>query len=233
MDSILLVDDNKFVLSKIHSIMLKYTNEFDVISVTNGEKAIGVLMETHIDLVVTDLVMPHTDGLTLLAYINDHYPHILCIAMTGYASDNIIKMLPDNLVQLIQKPFKIYELIAIIKSSLKQKPPAGSLNGISIPSFLQLIEMEEKSCALDVTLANNKKGTFLFREGRLYDATFESMKGESAAIEMLQSGEKAAFILKTLPNQDIPRKINSGTSELLLKAAWAKDINSSSQAAEH
>ena len=113
MDSILLVDDNKFVLSKIHSIMLKYTNEFDVISVTNGEKAIGVLMETHIDLVVTDLVMPHTDGLTLLAYINDHYPHILCIAMTGYASDNIIKMLPDNLVQLIQKPFKIYELIAI------------------------------------------------------------------------------------------------------------------------
>lgn len=223
MNSVLIVDDNKEILAKMHAMLAKYAGDLEVVTANNGKVAMRILAERHIDLLVTDLVMPEVDGLTLLAHINDHYPHIQCIAMTGYVTDNMIKMLPDNLLQVIRKPFKIYDLINTIRESLKTKPPAGTVCGISLPSFLQLIEMDEKTCALDVTLGNNQKGTFLFKEGVLYDAFYEDMTGEGAAVEILRIGEKATITLKTLPVKNLSRQINTGMMQLLLNVSKLKD----------
>ncbi len=225
MDTILIVDDNKQILEKMHGFLSRFRDEFRVITANDGGKAINLMKETNVDLLITDLVMPQTDGLTLLAYINERYPRVLCIAMTGYATENIIRMLPDNLLCLVRKPFKLYELLHIIRKGIKTKSPAGTVRGISIPSFLQLIEMDEKSCALDVTLANDKKGTFLFKGGILYEAVFGDMTGEEAAMEILKTDEKAKVTLNPLPKQNIPRRINSRTMDLLLKSAWCRDTN--------
>lgn len=223
MDTVLIVDDEKRILQMMHRIQEKCRDDFELITASSGEAAMKVLAERPVDLVITDLVMPRIDGLTLLTYINEHYPRILCIAMTGYATDSVIKMLPDNLLQLIRKPFKLYELVAIIKESLKIKPPSGSMGGISIASFLQLVEMDQKSCAVEVTLADHKTGTFLFKEGVLYDAIFGELTGEGAALELLMNEEKAKFTLNPLPKQDLSRRINSRIMELLLKASQRRD----------
>ncbi len=223
MDTVLVVDDNPRILKMMDSVRERHKDEFELIIANSGEMAISILQETNIDLVITDLVMPQIDGLTLLTRINELSPRTMCIAMTGYATDTVIKMLPDNLLRLIQKPFKVYELVAIINESLKTKPPAGSVEGISIASFLQLIEMDEKSCALDVILSDREKGTFLFKEGVLYDAFFEGVSGEEAALKILNHSEKADFTLHPLPKPDIPRRINRQLMEVLLKASRQRD----------
>ncbi len=223
MDKVLIVDDNKSMLNKLQDYLARYRYEFEILTAVDGQKAMEMLEGTDIDLVITDLVMPKMDGFTLLAHINEQYPRILCIAMSGYATDHMVNMLPDNLLQFVRKPFKIYELIEIIRKSLKEKPPGGTVGGISIASFMQLIEMEEKSCALEVSLPDNKKGSFLYKEGVLYDAFYENLTGEKAAIEIIQHDEKVRFTLNPLPNRNLPRRINSRVMELRLQASRIRD----------
>ncbi len=201
----------------------RFRDEFDVITADCGETAIQELKETQIDLLITDLVMPGIDGLSLLAHINEHYPRTLCIAMTGYATDNVIRMLPNNLLYFMRKPLNLNELADIIRKSLKGKPPTGTVGGITIASFLKLIEMDEKSCALEVSFPEGGKGVFLFREGVLYDAAFEELIGEAAAVAMISRDERVIFTLHPLPKQDTPRRINSRMMELLLTASCRQD----------
>src|SRR6056297_1733152 len=115
MDKVLIVDDNKSMLNKLQDYLARYRYEFEILTAVDGQKAMEMLEGTDIDLVITDLVMPKMDGFTLLAHINEQYPRILCIAMSGYATDHMVNMLPDNLLQFVRKPFKIYELIEIIR----------------------------------------------------------------------------------------------------------------------
>jgi len=223
MEKVLIVDDNQKILNRAGAYLFQYRDEFEIFTAEDGARAMAVLQKTDIDLLITDLVMPRVDGFTLLAHINEQYPRILCIAMTGYASENIENMLPDNLLLFVRKPFTLYELLDIIRKSLKKKPPAGSVRGISLPSFMKLIEMEEKSCALDVHLPGQKTGRFLFKEGNLHDAQFDDFTGEEAALEILLSGEGATFTLNPLPKQGIPQRIGMGIMELLLQSSRIRD----------
>ncbi|MFO8049878.1 MAG: response regulator [Desulfosudaceae bacterium] len=224
MYKVLIVDDNQKILNRAGTFLFKYRDEFEIFTAEDGARAMEVLQNTDIDLLITDLIMPRVDGFTLLAHINERYPRVLCIAMTGYASENIENMLPDNLLLFVRKPFTLYELLDIIRKSLKKKPPAGSMRGISLPSFMKLIEMEEKSCALDVRLPGQKTGRFLFLGGNLHDAQLDDVTGEEAALAILLNGERATFTLNPLPKQRIPQQINMGITELLLKSSRIQDM---------
>ena len=224
MDKVLIVDDSEQILDLLRRIQNKYKDEFELILVNSGQKAIEILKETPVDLVVTDLVMPQVDGLTLLTHINDRYPDTRCLAMTGYATENVIRMLPDNLLQLLQKPFSVQELIAVIRKGLKTETAAGTMRGIAVSSFLQLINMDQKSCTLEVALASGQQGAFFFKEGVLHDATFGELTGKEAAIAMINCGEKPRFTLKPASEQDI-LGISCRLMEILLQATQKKDAS--------
>ncbi len=224
MDKVLIVDDSPQILSLMQKVGNRYKDEFELIAVNSGRKAMEVLKKTRVSLVITDLIMPQIDGLTLLTHINQLYPYTVCVAMTAYATESLIRILPDNLVAVLRKPFNVQELIDIIRKSLKTKPASGTMQGISIPSFLQLIEMDQKSCALRISLSDGRQGVFFFKEGDVYDAVFEDLTGKEAAIAMINIGEKPRFTLTPLPGTDIPRRINCRIMELLLLAAREKDV---------
>jgi len=132
-------------------MLQKYRDRFEVISANNGEEAIGILKQKDITLLVTDIVMPKIDGMVLLSYTNNKHPHIPCIVMTSQPTtilDNTVSK--DNLIRFFQKPFELGELTETILQALNHDVPNGTLRGISVASFLQMIEMEEKTCLLEV-----------------------------------------------------------------------------------
>jgi len=227
MNKVMVVDDDRQTLNTITRFLSRFKEEFDVITADGGEAAIQILKESQVDLIITDLVMPGMDGFSLLAHINEHYPRVLCIAMTGYATDNVVSMLPNSLLCFMKKPFQVYELLATVRKSLKHKPPAGTIGGISVSSFLRLIEMDGKSCALDVVLGDDRKGTFFFQEGILFDATFENLIGDEAALEMIKSEDRGIFTLQPLPRQNISKRIRSRVMDLLLTATYLRDQTAS------
>ncbi|MBW1841717.1 MAG: DUF4388 domain-containing protein, partial [Deltaproteobacteria bacterium] len=107
-------------------------------------------------------------------------------------------------------------------AALKRDRPDGSLSGISIPSFLQMIEIEQKTCLFEVESPGNPKGFFYFKGGEMYHAVFGGLKGEEAAMEMMHI-DNPTINFKKPPARQIPKKIESELTFLILEASRRKD----------
>ena len=90
---------------------------YRVKTANSGEGAIKILRGNHdFDLVVTDIIMPKIDGNAVAEYIrSSNRADTPIVAITGYSEKGNNELFNSILV----KPFKIKELIAVIKSLTK------------------------------------------------------------------------------------------------------------------
>ena len=83
---ILLVDDEYYLRQTLVRRIGELGSEFRVEEeAENGQEALKLLKEKDIQLVITDIRMPVMDGLELSRKIQELYPDILTIILTGYA----------------------------------------------------------------------------------------------------------------------------------------------------
>ena len=93
---------------------------FDVFDAADGVEALA-LAETlpHIDLLLTDLVMPHMGGRALAEQLVERRPEVKVIYMTGYANDtDVEREIRDGSRRLLHKPFTSDVLISSVRSLL-------------------------------------------------------------------------------------------------------------------
>lgn len=94
---------------------------YRVLTAADGEEAWRTFLAHpgEIDLVVTDLVMPHTDGRELVERIRARQPGLNVIYSSGYAGDVVARHgeLPSN-VAFLQKPYTIDVLLRRIRETL-------------------------------------------------------------------------------------------------------------------
>lgn len=222
MDTVLIVDDSEMLLSYLESSFIKYEDQFKTVYAQDGIQAIEIIKKGNISLLVTDLQMPKVDGLGLLAYTHKYHPNIPCIIMSAHGSPTLIDDLQSDILQFIEKPFTADALANVIINALKEPPPEGSLSGISIVSFLQMIEMEQKTCLCEIQSSGNPSGFFYFNGGELHHAVYGSLKGEEAAMKLIHV-ENPTINFKTVPKRKIQRKINRELTGLILEAMKNKD----------
>ena len=67
-----------------------------------------------------------------------------------------------------------------------------------------------------------QKGVFYFKGGELYDAVYDGLKGEEAALKLL-AFEKASIRLTNLSNVKVARRINISLMNLILESQRHKD----------
>lgn len=82
--TVLVVDDDPSVCH-LFSAMLK-AHGFEVVAEEDGHKALGLLRDGGFDVVVLDLVMPHIDGLSMIAEIREYDAALPILVVTGYGS---------------------------------------------------------------------------------------------------------------------------------------------------
>ena len=217
MDKVLIVEDNPVLLKILQTGLRKYSDRFEAVTARDGEEAINILSTEAISLLVTDIQMPRVDGLTLLAYMNDHHPEIPCVVMSAHGTPQIKERISRDVLHFIEKPFEIEELVETILPALSQDEPAGTLNGISIANFLQMIHMEQKTCLLEIETPDERKGYFYFEEGVLFDAVYEELNGEEAALAIIPQ-ERAKIRFKNLAKgkKKVSRRIEKGLMVLLM-----------------
>jgi CheY-like chemotaxis protein len=73
-EKILVVDDEKTVCDSIKKILTR--RGYEVENSLDADEAIKKIKETSYDLVITDLMMPKTNGIELLQIIKQHYPEL-------------------------------------------------------------------------------------------------------------------------------------------------------------
>lgn len=221
--NVLLVDDDTEMLHALKEGFKKYQESFAVVLAEDGLQALERLKRNLISLVVTDLKMPHMDGFELLAHIMVHYPDIPVIIITGYSTPEMEQLAREGgAVGYIAKPFLIENLARQILTTLRKESEGGTLHNVSSGMFLQLIEMEQKTCTIRLEdKTSHKKGILFFNEGELFDARVNNMQGQAAAHEIFSWDAVNLSIQNGCALKE--NKIQSDLQALILEAMRQKD----------
>ncbi|MDS0847754.1 HD domain-containing phosphohydrolase [Burkholderia cenocepacia] len=119
--SILLVDDEPNVLSALRRVFRP--TGYDIVTADSGETALEILVSTDIDLIVSDMRMPHMSGAEFLARARALYPDTMRILLTGYAElASVVQAVNEGGVyRYLNKPWDDHDLLLTIEQALEQR----------------------------------------------------------------------------------------------------------------
>ena len=117
---ILIVDDSFDMLEVIRRQLSKYN--FDTFQASAVQDAIDILEHSDVDLLLTDLQMPVKNGMELVKYSAQYFPHIPVLVITGYPSvAGAVEAMKSGAVEYLVKPFTADELIKAVQQVIQQK----------------------------------------------------------------------------------------------------------------
>ena len=172
--TLLIVDDDSDVVSYLKTLLSPHYN---VIPSYNADTAFELALENHPDLILSDVIMPVTDGYDLCRRIkNDlNISHIPVILVTAKATvENQVEGLNTGADAYVTKPFDPKYLLALIKSQLLNRQKARNIlceateiSGIEadvlsgpdkafMDELYKLMENELSNPELDITLISGE-----------------------------------------------------------------------------
>ena len=119
MINILVVDDEKHQNNVICSYLIK--NNFDAIGCLNANDAYDVMYDNHIDLIISDIMMPGIDGFEFAKSVRDIDKNIPLLFLT--AKDDIQSKLRGFSLEIddyLVKPVELDELLVRIYALLRR-----------------------------------------------------------------------------------------------------------------
>lgn len=118
-DKILVVDDDPMVLELVEYNLRG--RGYTIITAEDGQEGIRKFHQEHPDLVILDVAMPKLDGYQVCQRIREvaNTPVIMLTARGNY-EEEIIKGLDMGADDYITKPFKVGELLARLRASLRR-----------------------------------------------------------------------------------------------------------------
>ncbi len=118
-ETILLVEDENRVRT-LCQLVLK-SQGYRVLSASSGREALDLLsnLKGSIDLLVTDVVMPGMSGRELASAVQDRYPDVRVLFMSGYTDDEIVRHgVQEDQAEFLQKPFNTQVFARKVRSVL-------------------------------------------------------------------------------------------------------------------
>lgn len=122
--TVLIVDDEELLLTMSEMVLTSFG--YRVLTAANGRAALDIIERTdsNVDLVVTDLVMPHMDGHQLIQHLQNVAPGLRVICTSG-------NFRPSNRelgVTYMQKPFTSQDLLRVVKEAFQKPAPTDQKN---------------------------------------------------------------------------------------------------------
>ena len=123
MANILLIDDDEAVRTMLCRTLVHFGH--DVVEARDGREGLRLFEEKIPDLVITDIVMPETEGIGVLMELRKRKPPVKVIAISGggrqSAADylHIAKLMGASVV--LAKPFSASQLVNAIDGLLAVK----------------------------------------------------------------------------------------------------------------
>lgn len=220
MKSVLIVDDEELFTLSVAEGLRAFDPSLDVRVAANGSVALQLLEQQQVDLLVTDLHMPVMDGFELLARITRQWPQLPVLVMTAFGTgDTAERLHAFGVDNVVEKPIDFEALAGRIAAALNDGA-AGYVRGITLPTFMQIVEVERKTCTLKVT-SRGQEGRLHFKDGVLFDADAGALSGEAAVLEILAWEEAGIQIGGGSRRRE--RSIAAPLAELLLESARQRD----------
>jgi hypothetical protein len=114
---ILVIDDDPAIIAFTSDTLSEAG--FEVRAAKNGSGAAALVREHGIELVITDIIMPESEGLETIRHLRREYPALPIIAISGAFGGQFLKPARTFGVQAaIQKPFSAEELMEVVRRTL-------------------------------------------------------------------------------------------------------------------
>ena len=117
MPTVMIVDDEELIRSMIQKSLIRIG--YNVLEAKNGNEAMRIVGKEHIDMIISDLVMPKKGGIELMMELKNIFPNIKKIAISGKLpmENKSITDLTErfNVDAVFSKPFELFDLLNVVK----------------------------------------------------------------------------------------------------------------------
>ena len=119
--AVLFVDDDELVLGAVRRALA--AELYDVVTVTQGQKALDTLAQRRVDVLVSDERMPGMSGGELLSLAADRYPDIFRIMLTGQPTleSALFAINSCHVYHYLLKPFDPVALSGMLRDAIRKR----------------------------------------------------------------------------------------------------------------
>lgn len=113
--SILVVDDDDATLNLLGTFLRRHG--YRVLSASNPVRGLELLQQEEVKLVITDLMMPHVDGITFTQQIHrlTTYRDLPVILMTAFGNDGLLDQgMRQGVALTLSKPLELSKLLDLV-----------------------------------------------------------------------------------------------------------------------
>ena len=180
--TILIIEEHPIVAEMMQGYIMRHKPLSRVIVVETDEDALVYLKREPVHLVITHL-HDHAgqDGFAFLAMLNGWNPPIPIIAISDQSSENSRSVAGG--VAILHNPVDFDVLLELI-DTMTLASQESVLNGVSLESFLQMLEQDHKTCTLRI-ISGYQTGYLHLGRGRLIGAKTGQLEDKEAALAIL------------------------------------------------
>lgn len=116
---VLLVDDDEMLLHALSETINLRMSMVKVETTASAQEAAHLLQEHEYSAIISDIQMPGMDGFGLLAHVQEHYPDIPVLLITGYNDrKTATQALRAGAYDYIRKPIERDDFVAALARAL-------------------------------------------------------------------------------------------------------------------
>lgn len=118
---ILIIDDEVQIREMLEQMLTR--EGYEVVNAPDGKVGMKVCREQHIDLIITDIIMPEKDGIEMILELRHDFPNLKVIAISGGG-----RLGPDGYLEMAKKlgahktffkPFNRKEILDAVRELLE------------------------------------------------------------------------------------------------------------------
>ncbi|MCX5886401.1 MAG: response regulator [Proteobacteria bacterium] len=141
---ILIVDDEKIIRDGTEHVLKK--EGYKVVTAKDGEEGLECLKSAAFHMLILDLMMPGMRGMDVLKLVQQQYPDLLVVVITGYATvGNAVEAMKIGAYDFIPKPFTPDQLRIVVRRAIDK---------LNLEQEMALLRSEREKSLQDI--ANEK-----------------------------------------------------------------------------
>jgi len=137
MKRILFVDDEPHIIQALQRMLRTYRKEWEMFFALSGVSALEILDKQKIDVIISDMRMPHMDGAELLELVMKKHPKVIRIILSGQSGNEMILKSVKPAHQFLSKPCDAQTLVNTIQKALQLR---DLLNNDTVKNLVSQID---------------------------------------------------------------------------------------------
>jgi ActR/RegA family two-component response regulator len=220
MKTVLIVDEDAGALRALARLVSVRYRGVTVLTASTGEAAVAELRSKTVHVVLVELRLSDWDGLDLVTWMVTNVPQVLVIPMTVSPSpDTALRLTALGINEFLSKPIDSDVLSHVLNGALTSEIK-GQIENVGLPSLLQLVELEKKTCKM-IVRGGGEVGILQVVRGKLVHAETGNLEGDDAALEIASWAHPTIEFENQPPPRD--RSVSHPLGFILMESARLQD----------